>query len=308
MSIIIPVFNEELCIERFLNDILSYLEESNISCEVIVVDDGSCDNSLNIITEMAVEESRLKIISLSKNFGKEAALTAGYDHCSGDLAICMDSDGQHPLSIIPVMLEKWSEGYDVVIAASEGRKDKSRIKKYLSKYFSNAISKISNSSIPAGASDFSLLDKKAVLAIQGLKEQNRYMKGIVSWIGYKSIIVKYTPEVRQNGETKFSLFKLLELAVNGIVGFSTLPLRLWFYLGLSIAMPSLLYALYLIIRTLILGRDVPGYASLMVSLLFFGGVQLIAIGVIGEYVGKILIETKKRPLYLIKYIDLKKSK
>jgi len=298
-SFIVPVFNEEKNLNAFVKALGETAQKLTEHYEIILIDDGSRDNSLALIEAQTQNDARIKMISLSRNFGKENALTAGLEHCQGDVAIMIDADFQHPFSTIDEFLVNWSLGYDMVYAVRKDRRNESRLKRFLTQGFYRLIDRLSATKIPMNASDFRLLDRKVINAINDCREYNRFMKGLYAWVGFKSIAVTYEVQNREGGASSFSFKRLLELALTGIFSFSNIPLRIWSLIGLFISSISFVYALFIVFDTLIFGVDTPGYATIVVAIMFFGGVQLLSIGILGEYIGRIFSEVKKRPKYLI---------
>jgi glycosyltransferase involved in cell wall biosynthesis len=270
-----------------------------LPAEVIFINDGSTDGTLHVLQEIRAKDSRVAILDLSRNYGKEIAMTAGLDHARGDAVVIMDADLQHPPELIPEFVKYWREGYDVVYAERASREDESRLKKTLSNVFYSLVGRLSDINIPKDAGDFRLLSRRAAEAVRGLREHHRFMKGLFAWIGYRQKAVPYRPEQRFSGVTKWSFWRLWNFAIEGVTSFSTGPLKIATYLGVLVAMFATLYGLFIIGNTLVFGNPVPGYPSLMVVILFLGGVQLIFIGIIGEYIGRIFNETKNRPLYFV---------
>ena len=299
LSLICPCYNEEEVISFFITSLDKILKNINLSYEVIIINDGSTDNSLNILKKLQNNYSNIKIINLSRNFGKEAALTAGLDKASGDAIIPIDVDFQDPPNLIPKLVSKWQEGFDVVLAKRKDRTNDHFLKSFSAKYFYKFHNKISDLEIPDNVGDFRLISKRVLEALKQLPENQRFMKGIFAWVGYKTTTVEYKREKREAGTSNFNGWKLWNFAIDGITSFSTLPLRVWTYLGFIISFLSFIYGTVIVIKTLILGVDLPGYASILASILFLGGIQLIGIGVLGEYIGRIYIESKKRPTYII---------
>lgn len=297
LSIIVPMYNEGSNVSYFFEKINSVLQVYDY--EIICINDGSKDDTLERLKIIAATDQRLKIIDLSRNFGKEIALTAGLNYSNGDAVIPIDADLQDPPGLIPQLVEKWREGYDVVYATRLKREGETWVKKTTAHLFYRFIRKITRFEIPADTGDFRLMSKRVVEALNQLPEQHRFMKGLFSWVGFKQTSIPYYRDPRYAGRTSFNYWKLWNFAIEGITSFSFAPLQLSSYVGFFTAFISLLYALYLIISTLFFGNNVPGYPSLMVAILFFGGVQLLTIGVIGEYVGRIYNESKHRPLYFI---------
>ncbi|MGJ0484892.1 MAG: glycosyltransferase family 2 protein [Methylomicrobium sp.] len=303
ISIICPFYNEEPIVPIFFKALLKAIAPINDEIEIICINDGSKDQTLQKIIEQKKNLSlniNLRILDLSRNFGKEAALTAGIDYSRGDAVIPIDTDLQDPPEIIIEMISKWKEGYDVVLAKRCDRSTDTWIKRNTAQWFYKIHNQISTPPIPENVGDFRLLNRAAVEALKQLPERERFMKGLFNWIGFKSTQIEYVRAGRKAGETKFAMLKLWNFALDGITSFSTVPLKIWSYLGFLISLFAFTYGSLIIIRTLVFGIDIPGYASLLVIILFLGGLQLIGIGVLGEYLGRIYLETKKRPIYIIK--------
>ena len=306
LSVIVPVKDEEEAIRPFVERIVPLLDRlfpnsgSAAAWEILFIDDGSEDATFEAIVRENRSEPRVRALSLSRNFGKEAALSAGLDHAGGDAVVPMDVDLQDPPEVIGEMLGKWREGYDVVYGVRRNRRSDSLPKRLTADLYYRAHNWIAHDKIPEHAGDFRLIDRKVVDVIRKMPERNRFMKGMFAWGGFRQTAVEYDRVQRRVGKTKFNYWKLWTLAVDGITSTSTMPLRVWSYIGLVVAFFAFLYALFLIVRTTLLGIDMPGYASLMVAILFFGGLQLISLGVLGEYVGRILIEAKQRPVYVVR--------
>ncbi|MCP1440497.1 glycosyltransferase involved in cell wall biosynthesis [Erwinia persicina] len=300
VSLIVPVYNEEDTIPIFYKTVKGYDILKNYDIEIIFINDGSNDNTENIILALSVADPGVKMISFTRNFGKEAALFAGLEFSSGDAIIPMDVDLQDPIEVIPLMLEKWQSGADVVLAKRIDRSSDTALKKKTASWFYKLHNAISHSKIVENVGDFRLMNKFTVDNILRLPERNLFMKGVLSWVGGKTEIVEYSRAERVAGTTKFNGWKLWNLALEGITSFSTFPLRIWTYIGLFVAFFSFAYGGWMIIDKIIWGNNVPGYPSIIVSILFLGGVQLIGIGVLGEYIGRIYLESKRRPRYLVK--------
>ena len=304
LSLIIPVKDEEEAIPVFLSRVVLLLEKLSDpaarSFELLFIDDGSSDRTLEVIRAAAARDPRVRGLSLSRNFGKEAALSAGLDHSRGLAVIPLDVDLQDPPEAIAPMLAKWREGNDVVYGVRDNRESDSLPKRLTADLYYRAHNRLSSDKIPEHAGDFRLLDRRVVDVIIAMPERNRFMKGLFAWAGFRSAAVLYHREERKVGTTKFNYWKLWTLAIDGITSASTVPLRVWSYVGGTVALGALAYAIVIIIRTLLSGIQVPGYASLMVAILFLGGLQLLSLGVLGEYVGRILTEVKHRPLYVLR--------
>lgn len=299
ISVIVPVFNEEDSISPFLDKTRSVLEKAGLSFEIIFVNDGSTDGSLNRLLEFSENDQRLRIINFSRNFGKEAALSAGIDHASGNALIPIDVDLQDPPELIPTMVEHWRSGYDVVYGLRVSRDSDSILKRTSANLFYKIFNRLSPLKIPPDAGDFRLIDLKVAEVLKNIPERNRFMKGLFSWVGFKCIAVPYERPKRETGKTKWNTWKLWNFALDGLLSFSTLPLRVWTYIGIIIAILSFIYGSLIVVRTLIFGIDLPGYASMLTVILFLGGIQLFSIGILGEYIGRVFIESKNRPLYVI---------
>lgn len=299
ISIICPMYNEEEAIPIFLAELIKVIDATGEEYELVCVNDGSSDNTLAVLIKNKELYPQIRIINLSRNFGKEAALTAGLDMARGDVVIPIDADLQDPPVLIEKMLEKFKEGNDVVLARRKDRSSDSILKRVTAELFYKLFRKLANAELPENVGDFRLMSRRVVDSLKKLRETQRFMKGIFSWPGYQTAVVEYDRQERQAGKTKFSGWKLWNFAVEGITSFSTFPLRIWTYIGSMVALFALSYMLYTIIKTVVFGIDVPGYASLVAIMLFLGGVQLIGIGVIGEYVGRIYLESKRRPIYIV---------
>jgi polyisoprenyl-phosphate glycosyltransferase len=304
LSLVIPVKDEEEAIVAFLHRVIPILEKLDDpaarSFEILFIDDGSSDSTLSVIRDAHAADRRVRGLSLSRNFGKEAALSAGLDCARGLSVIPMDVDMQDPPEVIAPMLAKWRSGCDVVYGVRDNRETDSLPKRLTADLYYRAHNWLSSDKIPEHAGDFRLLDRRVVEVIKSMPERNRFMKGLFAWAGFKSAAVLYHREERTVGTTKFNYWKLWTLAVDGITSASTVPLRVWSYLGGAVALFALGYAIFIVVRTLTSGIEVPGYASMMVAVLFLGGLQLLSLGVLGEYVGRILTETKARPLYIVR--------
>ena len=301
ISIVCPCYNEELVLGLFMERISTVLNDTPYSYEVILINDGSKDNTLNTIERLQLQYSSIRIINLSRNFGKEAALTAGIDRARGEVLIPIDADLQDPPELIHDFLNEWNKGYDVVVAKRVDRSSDSWAKKLTAELFYKFHNAVAQVEIPENVGDFRLINRRVVDAIQLLPENQRFMKGIFSWVGFKTSVVEYKREAREAGETSFNGWKLWNFALDGITSFSTAPLRIWLYVGSAISAFAFLYLSITVIKTLIFGIDSPGYASLISVILFLGGVQLIGIGVLGEYVGRLYMESKRRPSYIVDF-------
>ena len=303
ITIMIPAYNEEKVLPKLLNRLDKLAQnESNYLFEFLFINDGSKDSTMKLIAEKATSDTRISYINLSRNFGKERAMLAGFDYAKGDAIVIIDADLQDPPELIPNMISLWEEGYDDVYAKRESREGETWLKKATSRWFYSILEKISPIKIQRDTGDFRLLDRRAVEALKTLRESNRYTKGMFSWVGFKKKEITYKRDPRAAGETKWNYFKLFNLAIEGITSFTTSPLRISFIFGLLISSVAFFWILYLLIRPLFGVPTGGGYSSLMSVILFLGGVQLLAIGIIGEYIGRIFIETKNRPVYLIQDI------
>ncbi|HGJ5863057.1 glycosyltransferase family 2 protein [Arsenophonus nasoniae] len=300
ISLIVPVFNEEEAIPIFYKTVRENEELKKHEVEIIFINDGSKDSTESIINALAMADRLVKPLSFTRNFGKEPALFAGLDHATGDAVIPIDVDLQDPIDVIPVLIEKWQEGADVVLAKRTDRSTDGWLKRKTAEWFYKLHNKISTPKIEENVGDFRLMSWETVENIKLLPERNLFMKGVLSWVGGNVDIVEYTRAERSAGESKFNGWKLWNLAIEGITSFSTFPLRMWTYIGLGVAAIAFIYGTWMIIDKIIWGNPVPGYPSLLVSILFLGGVQLIGIGVLGEYIGRIYTESKQRPKYLLK--------
>ena len=301
ISIVSPFYNEEEGIDYFYEALLPTLSQSKqIEFEVICIDDGSHDGTLKKLISITKKDSRFHIIELSRNFGKEAALTAGIDAATGDAVIPIDADLQDPPELIPEMIKEWQNGAEVVLARRIDRSSDSFLKRKTAGLFYRFHNSLSTIKIPENVGDFRLMDRIAVDALKQLPEHHRFMKGLFAWVGFKTVTLDYVRKPRIAGKTKFSGWKLWNFALEGITSFSAVPLKFWSYMGGIGALVTFFYAIFIISRTLIYGIDIPGYASLLVVVLFFGSLQLISVGMLGEYIGRIYMETKNRPLYLIR--------
>jgi glycosyltransferase involved in cell wall biosynthesis len=301
ISIITPFYNEGEGIDCFYESLSNVLNDiSGLDFEVVCIDDGSHDNTLDKLISLTDKDSRFQVIELSRNFGKEAALTSGIDVASGDAVIPIDADLQDPPELIPKMIEQWQQGAEVVLARRVDRSSDSFLKRGTSSIFYRVHNHLSSIQLPENVGDFRLMDKMVVDGLKQLPESHRFMKGLFAWVGFETVTLDYVRDPRKVGATKFSGLKLWNFALEGFTSFSTIPLRLWTYIGGIGALITFFYASFIILRTIIYGIDIPGYASLLVVVLFFGSLQLISVGILGEYIGRIYMETKNRPVYLIK--------
>ncbi len=299
ISVVVPVYNEQEVLPEFLDRTSRVLEAREIDYEIIFVNDGSTDNSLELLNRFREKDPRIAILDLSRNFGKEIALTAGLDYSRGDAVIIIDADLQDPPELIPEFISAWQEGFDVVYGKRKKRQGETVLKRLTAYLFYRILQRASNVHIPEDTGDFRLMSRRAVDALCKLREQHRFMKGLFAWIGFPQRCILYKREPRYAGRSKWNYWHLWNHAIEGITSFSIAPLKIATYIGLITAFFSFSYGSYIIIRTIIRGCDVPGYPSLIVIMLFLGGVELTALGIIGEYLGRVFDETKRRPLYLI---------
>jgi len=299
LTVVVPAYNESAVLQAFHSRLSRVLDELPLDCDVLYIDDGSTDDSWRVIGELAAQDGRTSAIKLSRNFGKEATLTAGLDHVDADAAVVIDADLQDPPELIPALVERWREGFDVVYATRSARQGDTGLKRFTSALFYRSMERVSDIHVPRDTGDFRLLSRRALDALHQLRERQRFMKGLFTWIGYRQTAVYYLREPRQAGATKWNYWRLLQLAIEGFTSFSTAPLRLATWIGVAASMISFLYGLWVFGKALLFGDRVQGYPSLMVVILFIGGVQLLALGVIGEYLGRNYAESKQRPLYFI---------
>jgi glycosyltransferase involved in cell wall biosynthesis len=299
LSVVIPSYNEQASIHETHRRLTTVLSATNVNYELIFINDGSLDSTLEVLRELRKHDPQIAIVDLSRNFGKEIALSAGLDVAEGDAVVVIDADLQDPPELIPQMLAEWRNGFDVVYAQRVERKGETLLKRATAHVFYRVIQKLSRVAVPADTGDYRLLSRRAVLALRCFREQHRYMKGLFTWIGFRQTSIRFNRDPRFAGETKWSYWRLWNFALEGITSFTTAPLRVSTYIGLSTAAVAFAYGMFIVARTIIYGNPVPGYPSLLVIILFLGGIQLTAIGALGEYVGRIFNETKHRPLYFI---------
>lgn len=299
VSVLVPMYNEEEVFKRFFDTIEPILLQAKINYEIICVDDGSKDATASLIRQKSNADPRVKGLILSRNFGKEAAMTAAIDYAKGDAVIPIDADLQDPPELIPEMIEKWKEGYHVVCAKRVSRDADTLLKRNTAGLFYKIFNRLSEVPIPENVGDFRLMDRRVVDEVKRLPEKERFMKGLFCWPGFSTTIIEYERQARSEGETKFNYWKLWNFALDGITSFSTAPIRLGVYLGLGVSVTAFIYGLLILIKTLLTGVDVPGYASLMIAVLFLGGIQLFFLGLLGEYVGRMYKEIKNRPIYIV---------
>lgn len=298
ITLLVPVLNEEEMIPLFITAAMDEL--ANLNYEILFVNDGSIDNTEQVILSHIESSPRIHLINLSRNFGKEAAMMAGLASARGDAVIPIDVDLQDPLSMIHQLVEQWGQGFDVVLAKRADRRADTWLKRTLSRAFYTTFNRISDFKIPENVGDFRLMDKKVVYEVVQLGESNLFMKGLYAWVGFKTTTLEYERPMRMAGSTNFNTWKLWNFAIEGITSFTAFPLKIWSYLGGSIAITAMLYALFIFVRFIFTGIEVNGYLSVVLSVLIIGGLQLIGLGLIGEYIGRIYTESKKRPQYIIR--------
>jgi glycosyltransferase involved in cell wall biosynthesis len=300
LSIVVPVFNEEATIDLFVATITPILASITADWEIVFVNDGSRDTTLEVIRAAHARDPRINGIDFSRNYGKEIALSAGLDHARGRAVVPMDVDLQDPPELIVEMVEQWRAGFDVVLARRSDRSSDSALKRGMAQMFYRIITRLSDTAIPADTGDYRLIDARVVEALRSYPERMRFMKGIFAHVGFRTTSVTYVRPVRAAGETKFNGRKLFNLALEGIISFSTMPLKIWTYVGLAAALFAIGMLGFIVVTTLAFGRDVPGYASLISVILFFNGLLLMGLGIQGEYIARIFAEVKGRPLYLVR--------
>ncbi|HEX7438518.1 MAG TPA: glycosyltransferase family 2 protein [Caldimonas sp.] len=298
ISCVVPAFNEAETLGTLLTVLLPQLAELTDSWEVIVVDDGSRDGTPAAIAPWLVRPG-VRYVRLSRNFGKEAALTAGIDRAAGEVVLLMDADLQHPATLVPEMIAAWAKGADMVCAARASRADESWVKRLGTWLFYRLVNANSQVPIPVDAGDFRLMDRQVVDALKSLPERNRFMKGLYAWVGFRNQIIPYMPNERHSGTSNFSMRRLSRLAFTGVTAFTNAPLRLWSGVGVVIALCAIAFGIWIVIDHYVEGHDVPGWATLVTGMAFFSGVQLLSIGILGEYVGRIFEEVKQRPVYVV---------
>jgi polyisoprenyl-phosphate glycosyltransferase len=303
LSVVVPVYNEVEVLVAFYERLTRALERMGDSYEVVFVNDGSDDGSLRVLTELRRRDSRVKVLSFSRNFGHQIAITAGVDHSAGESVVIMDADLQDPPEIIPQLVAQWRAGFDVVFTVRESRRGESFFKRATAAFFYRLLQRLTSTDIPLDAGDFRLLSRRAVEALKPIRERNRFVRGLVGWIGFSHTAVRFAREPRYAGQTKYPLQRMLRFALNGIFSFSFAPLQLATFLGFTVSFLSLAYIVYALHLKLFTDRTVQGWASIMVAVLFIGGVQLISLGIIGEYIGRIYDEVKQRPLYVVEHAD-----
>lgn len=303
VSIILPCFNEEGNIVEIYEKIKTQINTIGYDFELIFIDDGSTDQTLHTIKSLTREDNRVKCISFSRNFGHQAALKAGFDFCHGDCAITMDADLQHPPSLLAEMIENWENGFEIVFTLRKDESETRFFKRFTSNFFYKLMNYMSGLNLQKGAADFRLIDRKIIDIFKDqISEYHLFYRGLISWVGFKTKSIEYSPSARHTGKTKYTFMKMLNFALNGITSFSIKPLRLSIVIGFILAFMSFVYAIYAVVASVLLNQTIVGWTSLIFSVLFIGGIQLIFMGIIGEYIGKIFIEIKQRPIYLVKEI------
>jgi len=298
LTCILPAYNEAENLGRLIPELTAYLQRFSDQIELLVIDDGSRDATVAVAAAL-VDEYPVTVLQLSRNFGKEAALSAGIDHAEGEVVLLMDADGQHPLEAIDQFFHHWRQGYDMVFGVRDNRADESAAKRHLTNLFYKVLSRSAEIDIHPDAGDFRLLDRRVVLALRQLPERSRMMKGLYAWVGFPSKAVTFTVAPRMGGTSNFRLRHLSSLALTGFTSFSSAPLRVWMLIGAGISVLSLLYAFLIVMRTLLFGSDVPGWPTIAAGIAFLGGIQLFSVGILGEYIARIFSEVKARPLYLV---------
>jgi glycosyltransferase involved in cell wall biosynthesis len=302
VSLVVPVFNEEHALDAFYRAVREEPGLRGHHVDIVFINDGSSDGTAQVARAIALADHDVSLVNLSRNFGKEAALFAGLEYATGAAVVPMDVDLQDPVNVLPQLIETWQDGADVVLAKRRNRASDGYLKRHSASLFYHLLNRIAYTHIEENVGDFRLMDRKVVDVIKALPEQQLFMKGVLSWAGFTVAIVEYDRAPRAVGQSKFNAWKLWNLALDGITSFSTLPLRLWSYIGGCISLLALVYAGFLVLDKVLFGNAVPGYPSLMTAILFLGGVQLIGIGILGEYVGRIYMEAKHRPRYVVKEI------
>ncbi|MEM7774322.1 MAG: glycosyltransferase family 2 protein [Pseudomonadota bacterium] len=299
ITVVVPVFNEYGGLDELLARLQPSLDATGLTWDILFVDDGSRDGTFERLAVLHGEDQRIQVLSLSRNFGKEIAIAAGLQHARGDAVIIMDSDLQHPPELIGEFVQRWQQGYRIVFGQRMDRDTDSPVRSFFSRSFYQLYNALVESDIPPGAGDFRLLDRKAVDAMNQLGESSRFNKGLFAWIGFKSVGVPFTVSERAHGVSKWSFRKLARFAIDGLTSFTTLPLRVWSLLGALISLVAFVYAMVVLVQTLVFGTNLPGFPTLAISIMFFSGVQLISLGVLGEYLGRVYEEVKARPLYIV---------
>ena len=300
LSVVIPTYNEARNIEPLLAQLIPVLDGTGLGWEVIFVDDGSRDNSFDEIRSAHARDPRIKAVGLSKNFGKEPALTAGLQFARGAAVLPMDADLQHPPELIPLMLDAWRNGADVVVAVRTSREADPLLRKIASRWFYRVFNSLSDTSLIDGSGDFRLLDRRVVDVLNRLPERARFLKGLYSWVGFRQVMIPFDVAPRNTGTSSFGLLKLFRYSLDALTSFSTLPLRMWSLLGIVLIAVALLYALYAVISVLVYGNESPGFLSLLFVIILLGGLQFLTLGILGEYIGRIIVEVKGRPIFVVR--------
>ncbi|MBS7532018.1 glycosyltransferase family 2 protein [Hazenella sp. IB182353] len=298
ISILVPCFNEELVIKDFYDEVTSILVNNNLDFELVFINDGSTDGTLNILKKIASKDKRVQYVSFSRNFGKESAMLAGLSYCRGLAVVIMDADLQHPPSLIPEMIKNYESGYDQVIA-KRNRKGESQVRSIISKLYYKVMNKLVDIELVDGIGDFRLLSRRAVDALLALNENNRFSKGLFSWIGFNEYIIEYDNVNREVGTSKWSFPKLLNYGIDGVISFNNKPLRISIYIGTFVTIIDILYVIFTLFQIIVTGVQVPGYFTTIAIVSLIGGIQLIFLGIIGEYIGRIYYEAKSRPHYIV---------
>jgi polyisoprenyl-phosphate glycosyltransferase len=299
LTVVVAAYNEEAVLPALHARLAAVLDDLALRTRVLYVDDGSRDGTWAVLQALAQGDGRVQLLRLSRNFGKELALTAGLDRVDADAAVVLDADGQDPPELIPALVARWQEGYDVVYGTRTSRAGESWLKRTTARVFYRAMARLSDTGIPADTGDFRLMSRRVLDALRGVRERQRFMKGLFAWVGFRQVAFPYERAARLAGRSKFNYWRLWNFALEGITGFSTAPLRVATYLGLATALLAFAYGVWIIAKTLLWGDAVQGWPTTMAVILFLGGVQLMALGTIGEYLGRLYIEAKQRPLYLV---------
>jgi polyisoprenyl-phosphate glycosyltransferase len=299
LSIVIPVYNEVEVVPVLYNRLTRVMEGLGESYEIIFINDGSTDGSLALLCELRAGDERVKLLSLSRNFGHQIAITAGLDHSSGQAVVVLDADLQDPPEVIPQLVERWCKGYDVVFAVREKRRGEGLFKRGTAALFYRLLRRLTSTDIPMDAGDFRLMSRKAVDTLKSIRERSRFIRGLAGWIGFRQTSVPYVRDVRYAGTTKYPLKKMVRFAFNGLISFSSVPLQSASYLGFVVSSVSFVYMAYAVWLKLFTDRTILGWTSVMVAVLFLGGIQLLCLGIVGEYIGRIYEEVKQRPLYIV---------
>lgn len=302
LSLVVPAYNEEEAVGPFMERVVPIVERTTPDYEIVWVNDGSLDRTVLLLRLMQRVNPHVRIVDLSRNFGKEAALSAGLEYATGDAVIPLDADLQDPPDLIPEMVDKWQDGYDMVVAVRSDRRSDTLPKRTFARLFYRVFRHLGDVAMPADAGDFRLMDRRVVEALKRLPERTRFSKGLFAWLGFRQTTVTYARPRRIAGHTKWKYWQLWNFALEGLFSFTTWPLRVWTYFGLLVAVAAFVYMLFIVARTLVHGVDVPGYASITAMILFFSGMNMIGLGALGEYLGRVFIEVKQRPLYLVREV------